>query len=243
MEFHRPMTATGSVGQIVPILFYFKSAQEYLHAALWLPKVSRGEGLVFCHGWGGGSQYDDLLEALADNGYFALRFHQRGYGESSGRSDLSLWAADMAAAAAVLGPITKKVWAAGQSTGGTMALVAAATQKCFAGAVSLAPFCTLQQILLDNSEARLILESRFGPLQEKDYQAADAMAVIKALTKPVLLIHGTKDETVPITHGRQLAQSAGDSVRFVAVEGGNHHLRNVDRGAIIKEITGWLISH
>ena len=108
--------------QIVPISFYFKSAQEYLHATLWLPKVSRRIGLVFCHGWGGGSQYDDLLEALADNGYFALRFHQRGYGESSGRSDLSLWAADMAAAAAVLRPITNKIWAAGQSTGGTMSL-------------------------------------------------------------------------------------------------------------------------
>jgi pimeloyl-ACP methyl ester carboxylesterase len=105
--------------QIVPILFYFKSAQEYLHAALWLPKITRGVGLVFCHGWGGGSQYDDLLEALADNGYFALRFHQRGYGQSTGRSDLSLWAADMAAAAAVLTPITKRIWAAGQSNGGT----------------------------------------------------------------------------------------------------------------------------
>ena len=195
-----------SVRQIVPISFYFKSAQEYLHAALWVPKVSRGEGLIFCHGWGGGSQYDDLLEALADNGYFALRFHQRGYGESSGRSDLSLWTADMAAAAGVLAPITKKIWAAGQSTGGTMALVAAATQECFAGAVSLAPFCTLQQILLDNSEARSILEARFGPLQEKDYRAADALALTKGLTKPVLLIHGTKDETVPIAHGRQLAR-------------------------------------
>ena len=243
MEFHRDNEATRSVRQIVPISFYFKSAQEYLHAALWVPKVSRGVGLIFCHGWGGGSQYDDLLEALADNGYFALRFHQRGYGESSGRSDLSLWTADMAAAAGVLAPITKKIWAAGQSTGGTMALVAAATQECFAGAVSLAPFCTLQQILLDNSEARSILEARFGALQEKDYRAADALALTKGLTKPVLLIHGTKDETVPITHGRQLARSVGDAVRFVAVEDGNHHLRNVDRDAVIKEITGWLISH
>jgi pimeloyl-ACP methyl ester carboxylesterase len=199
--------------------------------------------LVFCHGWGGGSQYDDLLQALADHGYFALRFHQRGYGNSTGQSDLSLWAADMAAAAAVLSPIANKLWAAGQSTGGTMSLIAAATQECFAGAVSLAPFCSLQQILLDNPEAKSILESRFGPLQDKDHRAADALTLTARMAKPVLLIHGTKDETVPVAHGQRLAQSIGDFVRFVPVDGGNHHLRNVDRTAIIKEITDWLISH
>ena len=227
----------------MPISFYFQSAQEYLHTTLWLPKVSRRIGLVFCHGWGGGSQYDDLLEALADNGYFALRFHQRGYGDSSGRSDLSLWAADMAAAAAVLRPVTDKIWAAGQSTGGTMSLIAAATQECFAGAVSLAPFCTLRDILRDNSESKAILEARFGPLQEKDFRAADAMAVTRGMAKPVLLIHGTGDETVPVAHGMRLAENIGDVVRFVPIDGGNHHLRNVDRNAIIKEITDWLISH
>ena len=227
----------------MPISFYFQSAQEYLHTTLWLPKVSRRIGLVFCHGWGGGSQYDDLLEALADNGYFALRFHQRGYGDSSGRSDLSLWAADMAAVAIVLRPVTDKIWAAGQSTGGTMSLIAAATQECFAGAVSLAPFCTLQHILRDNSESKSILEARFGPLQEKDFRAADALAVTRGMAKPVLLIHGTGDETVPVAHGMRLAESIGDVVRFVPIEGGNHHLRNVDPNAVIKEITDWLMSH
>ena len=227
----------------MPISFYFQSAQEYLHTTLWLPKVSRRIGLVFCHGWGGGSQYDDLLEALADNGYFALRFHQRGYGDSSGRSDLSLWAADMGAGAAVLRPVTDKIWAAGQSTGGTMSLIAAATQECFAGAVSLAPFCTLRDILRDNSESKSILEARFGRLQEKDFRAADAMAVTRGMAKPVLLIHGTGDETVPVTHGMRLAENIGDVVRFVPIDEGDHHLRNVDRNAVIKEITDWLNSH
>jgi uncharacterized protein len=227
----------------VPISFYAKSDDEYLNVTLWLPAVSRREGLVFCHGWGGGSQYDDLLQAVADHGYFALRFHQRGYGNSSGQSDLSLWVDDMAKCAAVLDSVADKIWAAGQSTGGTMSFIAAATQECFAGAVALAPFCSLQQIILDNSQAKSILESRFGPLQEKDYRAADAMAATVGMTKPVLLIHGTNDETVPIAHGRRLAQSVGDAIRFVPIEGGNHHLRNVDRKAVITEITNWLIAH
>ena len=32
-------------------------------------------------------------------------------------------------------------------------------------------------------------------------------------------------------------------IRFVPIEGGNHHLRNVDRQPIITEITNWLMAH
>jgi dipeptidyl aminopeptidase/acylaminoacyl peptidase len=59
----------------------------------------------------------------------------------------------------------------------------------------------------------------------------------------VLLIHGSGDETVPVAHGMRLAESIGDVVRFVPIDGGDHHLRNVDRNAVIKEITDWLNSH
>jgi len=224
----------------MPLSFYVKSTNDYLDATLWLPKSNPQAGLVFCHGWGGGSQYDDLLEALADNGYLAIRFQQRGYGNSTGQSDLSLWVEDMVACASVLRAATKNIWAAGQSTGGTMSLIAAATQQCFAGALSLAPFCTLDRILIDNPNAKSILESRFGPLQEKDHRAADALSRTRGMKKPALLIHGTADRTVPITHGKQLAESIGETATFFPVEGGDHHLRNVDRRLVIETILAWL---
>ena len=105
------------------ISFYVKSDSDFLNSVMWIPEKSRDEGVVFCHGWGGGTPYDDLLKTLADRGYTVLRFEQRGYGNSTGRGDLSLWPVDMAAGAAILKGAVKKVWAAGQSTGGTMALV------------------------------------------------------------------------------------------------------------------------
>ena len=222
----------------MPISFHVKSANDFLDATLWLPKSNAKAGLVFCHGWGGGSQYDDLLETLADNHYFALRFQQRGYGSSTGQSDLGLWVEDMTACAEVLKTVTNRIWAAGQSTGGTMSLIAAAMQPCFAGAVSLAPFCTLDRILIDNPSAKSILESRFGPLHEKDHRAADTLT--HGMNKPVLLIHGTDDQTVPIAHGKQLAESIGETATFFPVEGGDHHLRNVNRRAIIETILAWL---
>ena len=73
----------------------------------------------------------------------------------------------MTACAAVLKTVTNKIWAAGQSTGGTMSLIAAATQACFAGAVSLAPFCSLEQILRDNAEAQVHIGIALRPASGK----------------------------------------------------------------------------
>jgi len=159
----------------VPLSVFIRSDDDFLSARIWIPKRSRGEGLVFCHGWGGGAQYDDLLEALAGRGYTTLRFDQRGYGSSTGKADLSLWAQDMATCAGALGEAVRRVWAAGQSTGGARALIAAACHECFSGAISIVPFCSLERIIQDNKNARPVLEEHFGLLQEKHFRAADRM--------------------------------------------------------------------
>jgi hypothetical protein len=224
----------------MPISFYIKSSDALLNCTMWTPDKSRGEGIVFCHGWGGGMPYDDLLKMLADHGYTVLRFEQRGYGGSSGHADLSLWPVDMAACAAALTGIVKKVWAMGQSTGGTMSLVAATHYNCFAGAVSIAPFCSLPRILEDNKNARSILEARFGPLQEKHFRTANALEIVENLKKPVLIVQGTADESVPYEHGKLLYQKLQSVAQHRTVQGGNHHLTNVDRAPVLADIVAWL---
>jgi len=223
----------------MPISFYIKSSDALLHCSMWTPAKSRNEGIVFCHGWGGGTPYDDLLSMLADRGYTVLRFEQRGYGSSSGLADLSLWPVDMAACAAAMTGIVNKVWAMGQSTGGTMALVAATQYNSFAGAVAIAPFCSLTRILEDNANARAILEARFGPLQEKHFRAADALEIVEKLKKPVLIVQCTADASVPHAHGKLLHQKLQSVAQHRSVEGGNHHLNNVDRTPILADIVGW----
>jgi dipeptidyl aminopeptidase/acylaminoacyl peptidase len=170
---------------------------------------------------------------------------QRGYGKSTGRADLSRWAEDMAACAKSLRSAmdVQKIWAAGQSTGGTMSLVAAATQDVFAGAVAIAAFTDLTSILQDNRNARKILEDRFGPLQDKHFHAADAAAMVENLKKPVLIVHGSADETVPFSHGEILYNKMRSNATHRGIPGGNHHLNNGDRAAVIDGILAWLKSH
>lgn len=118
--------------------------------------------------------------------------------------------------------------------------MAAATQDCFIGTVSLAPFCTLERILQESSGTRSVLEEHFGSLQEKHFKAADALSMVRGLKKPVLLIHGIEDQTVPFEHGRPLFEQLGSAACFLPVEDGDHHLRNVDRKKIIAQIIEWM---
>lgn len=223
----------------MPMSFFLRSSDALLNCAMWTPAKSRDEAVVFCHGWGGGTPYDDLLRMLSEHGYTVLRFEQRGYGASTGNADLSMWPVDMAACAAALTQIVKKVWAMGQSTGGTMALVAATNYNCFAGAVGIAPFCSLTKILEDNKNARAILEARFGPLQEKHFRAANALEIVENLKNPALIVQGTADESVPYEHGKLLHQKIPSGAQHRTVEGGNHHLTNVDRAPVLADIIDW----
>jgi len=103
-------------------------------------------------------------------------------------------------------------------------------------------FCSLERILQDNADAKSILEARFGPLQEKHHRAADALRLTRGMTKPALVIHGTQDRTVPMLHGRKLTESIGAAAEFVPIDGGEHHLRNVDRRGLIERIVAWLLA-
>ena len=146
----------------------------------------------------------------------------------------------MAVCAEFLKGVVQKIWAAGQSTGGTMSLVAATQYDCFAGAISIAPFCTLPRIVEDNVNARSILEARFGPLQEKHFRTANALEIVADLKKPALIVQGTADESVPFEHGKLLYERLRPIAQHRPVPGGNHHLNNVDRAPVIADIVGWL---
>ena len=52
---------------------------------------------------------------------------------------------------------------------------------------------------------------------------------VHAEAPPFLIIHGTRDETVPFDQGKRLQQAlitAGASTTFIPIEGGHHNLRH-----------------
>jgi len=65
------------------------------------------------------------------------------------------------------------------------------------------------------------------------------LEIVERLKKPVLIVHGTADESVPFEHGKILDEKLQSVAQFRPVQGGNHHLTNVNRAPVIADIVGW----
>ncbi len=47
--------------------------------------------------------------------------------------------------------------------------------------------------------------------------------VIDSITVPILIFHGTEDETIPLHHGKALAAMSGDTAQLHVIPGGTHN--------------------
>lgn len=78
--------------------------------------------------------------------------------------------------------------------------------------------------------AGLILEGGFTstfrvgvPVKLLPWDIFDNLSRIRDVRCPILILHGTDDETVPYTHGRTLYEAAPDPKHFTWVQGGRHN--------------------
>jgi fermentation-respiration switch protein FrsA (DUF1100 family) len=172
--------------------------------------------VLYFHGNGGSLRYRvDRFKALTalGNGLVALSY--RGYGGSTGRPTEAGLIGDAAAAyafAAARYPADRIVlW--GESLGSGVAIALAAEQPVaslileapFSSAVDVAarayPFVPVRWLMKDQFRSDLRVEN------------------VKA---PVLIVHGDRDEIVPIAFGERLYKMVKAPKRFMRITGGNH---------------------
>lgn len=219
---------------------YLRNGRSFLAANLFVPPHPAGPGVVFSHGWGGAHLFDDLHLYLANAGVFVASMEQRGYGRSPGTPALARWPEDMAGVGEWLRTRTSRVFAVGLSTGGTMALVAAAKFDWFAGAIALSPFASLAQIRRDYPPCKKVLAARFGPLRPPDYAAANALTWTPRIApRPAIVAHARRDEVVPFTHAEMIRDHGGAELWEIA--GGDHRLQSIDRPSLFKRIRHTLL--
>ena len=159
--------------------------------------------LLLCHG-NAGNIGDRVLHAalLTAVGFDVLLFDYRGYGRSSGRPSEEGTYRDARAALSCLldqpGVDLARVFYLGESLGGAVAL----------------------DLALDHQPAGLVLVSTFTGIRALGRvhypfvptglipDAYPALRRIHALRAPLLLLHGERDEIVPLSHGRALFDAA-----------------------------------
>jgi uncharacterized protein len=231
------------------------------HLARPLAAAGSGRlGLVLCHGFPSGPRgaavsaetYPQLADRLAaEAGWTVLTFNFRGTGDSEGDFSLGGWIADLRAAVEHLlaEESVAGVWLAGFSTGGALALCTAAEDERVSGVAALAApadfgsWADDPRRFLDYARDVGVVRSRGFPPDvdswTRELREIRASAVVgKIPPRPLLLVHGSDDDTVPVVDARQLADAAEGPVELRVRIGAGHRLRHDPRAIAV--LIGWL---
>jgi fermentation-respiration switch protein FrsA (DUF1100 family) len=188
--------------------------------------------ILFCHG-NGGNVGDRLIDAqlLTGAGFNVLLFDYRGYGRSTGRPDEEGTYRDALAAkeALVSQPECDPdgVVYLGESLGGAIALELA-VQAPPRGLILQSTFTSVRAM------ARLhypVIPSGFVP------DAYPSIRRIARLRAPLLVLHGDRDEVVPLSQARELFEAAPEPKRM-HVFGGLGHSDLVAAGSEYARVIG-----
>jgi fermentation-respiration switch protein FrsA (DUF1100 family) len=172
--------------------------------------------VLVCHGNGGniGGRVS-LAELLSSVGFDVLLFDYRGYGRSTGKPDEEGTYRDARAARRALNEESGDAPTIylGESLGGAVAL----------------------QLALESPPAGLVLQSTFTSVRDmagEHYSFLPRAAVpdaypskerIAHLRAPLLIVHGERDEIVPVEHGRALYEAAPEPKALMLIPNVGHN--------------------
>jgi fermentation-respiration switch protein FrsA (DUF1100 family) len=190
----------------------------------WFLPVAQGQKVkgtvVFSHGNAGSLGYHlGFADWLVNDGYQLFMYDYRGFGKSTGSPTREGLVEDVEAAFAYA--VKRKDVAGGKifsfahSLGGAKSIVAL-TRK---------PVPGIRAVITDGTFASyegmaIAMAGNFGKNLVTDELAPKD--VVAKLPTPLLMIHGTDDEVVPIAQGKQLFAAAVPRKTFFEVQGGHH---------------------
>ena len=230
---------------------------------LYLPAGRTGTfpALVICHGIPAKVKGPDdrgyplLAERFRLEGFEVLIFNFRGAGLSEGDFDILGWVRDLEEGLDVLSlrpeVDPKRIFLMGFSGGAAVSIYVAAHRKDVAALVSCASPAEfrdlitgkgLDDFLVHAREAGIIRDLAFPPSREnwkKSFQTVRPVDWIdKIPPRPLLIIHGTRDEVVNVSHAQRLFRKVKGRAEIFLIEDGEHRLR-VDERAMEKAVK-WL---
>ena len=220
-----------------PVSFYSEGQKIFANLSLpheGAPCVLLSHGLESSKD---GNKWLILAPRLSDEGYASLRFSYRGCGEGLEKSEGEFQAStltnrikDYKAAIHYLegsGADVKRLGVIGSSFGGTVALAAAVPG--IRALVTLAAPSRMPPLSKDSTadlKADGLVQVESGHLLPSTiYEDAGKYDICEAARNigcPLLVIHGSDDEVVPVEHAHELYNSAREPKRLEIVRGANH---------------------
>jgi fermentation-respiration switch protein FrsA (DUF1100 family) len=216
-----------------------------------------------CHGIPSGNPPDPgdggyplLAEKICRDGFAVFIFNFRGTGDSGGNLDILGWTRDLQAAIDyiwTLGADKAHLSLVGFSAGAAVSVYVASGDERVSGVAACA--CPADfNLILDGDRWQSYL-ARFhdmGAIRDADFplsteewldgfrQITPSDHIAGIAPRPLLLVHGGDDETVPLSHAHKLYKIAREPKQLVIVDGAGHRLRQDDRA--IGAVRDWLKS-
>ncbi len=250
----------------------FKNSKgQKLAGVLHIPE---GKGpfrsVVFAHGFRGrckdGSKPLALAEALVQKGFVFLRFDFSNIGESEGsfeNTTVTQYVDDLRCSIDFIlktGFVEKdRVAVVGSSMGGLVATILATKDKRIKNLVLSSPVASLDLCSGDlkdqmkkckeNGYVYISLESakkycRLNYTFYQDYLKYNGIDLAKKIDIPTLILHGNKDDLVPIEGSKEILKNLKGEKALEILEGADHFCREpAVFEKMIKIETDWLVAH
>lgn len=239
----------------------FDSGGERLACHIAVPAIRDDStpGLILCHGFPIGpidarrsaGTFPELMDRLCHElSYVTMTFTFRGCGTSTGDFSLQGWMDDLRNAVDHLVSTTgvRQVVLAGTNTGGSLAICEAADDPRVIAAALLSPRADFDD-WADHPRRFLEHAKEIGAIRTPGFPSSvdewsrafrrfrPTAASRRFAPRPLLVLHGDDDESVPVSDTRQLAQAHG-SAEINVLSGAGHRLRHDPRAIAI--LSGWL---
>lgn len=203
------------------------------------PQGAKGT-IVFSHGNAGSvGHHLGFCVWLAEAGYNVIMYDYRGFGKSGGTVDRRGMIDDVKAAFAYAAKRPdidpEKLVSYGHSLGGAQSVTA----------LGESPVKGLRAIVIDGAFASYQAMARIIGGQLGASLITDELSprdfVRKLTPTPLLVVHGTNDEVVPVSQGKQLFEAAGEPKTLFEVKSGRHGTAlSRDDGEYRKKMLIWL---
>lgn len=218
-----------------------------------------GPGVILVHGFpigpldakSSGGTFPELMDRAARQlGCVAMTFNFRGCGESEGDFSLQGWVDDLRSAISYLLAISQpsSVILVGTNTGGSIAICVAADDPRVSASALLSPRADFddwaehpRRLLEHAREIGAIHDRRFPASVDewsREFRRFRPVASARRFSpRPMLVMHGEEDDSVPVSDARQLVNAHG-SAELSLFEGAGHRLRHDPRAVAV--LLGWL---
>jgi alpha/beta superfamily hydrolase len=201
--------------------------------------------------------YALLAEKICRQGFAVLIFNFRGTGMSGGNFDILGWTRDLKAVIDYLWTSSEvdksHLSLLGYSGGAAVSIYFAAQDSrisCVAACACPAEFTFVTEVgepqaVVDHFRGIGTIRDENSPPSAEDwlnnFRLVRPIEYVAGIApRPLLLVHGSQDETVAVSHAHRLYARAGEPKQLIIIDGAGHALRQEDRATAV--VLDWLKS-